>query len=502
LGREAEIQQELSISVNFKVKVATMRRILFIFIFAAFFSGAVCGNSFAERPAAGSPVSSDPTVPVSRGVQGTVDINYNINSSNLIVTGNVAGDKHFRGIIPYRSIYELDVDLGSDSLNSFIRRSAGTPYANQYSGSVEPYYLPSKTVTSIQRGRQSGLEAPQITFSGTADSFSRPALPEIESFDIYRQQRPLSMSLEEINAMIARQIERENIRFPDSETTYTEDDFQESEDLEIEEPDSLLDEKKETEDKLFDDLFELAKPDEPDKPTADELMSEQLEEETEDFLDQPEDTLDKPEVEDDQEEAESEEQEVNKYKLKLPEPPEHPEVDKTEAKRLLGKHKTFKSLARTKFDQYLYVAEELMKKGKFYRAADAYTLAGVWDSRDARPYIGKSHALFAAGEYMSSAYFLDRGITLNPEYAEKIVDLGEMFGDKDMIENRIIEILQWQQRSNSGELAFLAAYIAYQIDNVPVAKQSIGIAAEKMGDRPAVVALKKIIDALEDELLF
>jgi len=74
------------------------------------------------------------------------------------------------------------------------------------------------------------------------------------------------------------------------------------------------------------------------------------------------------------------------------------------------------------------------------------------------------------------------------------VDLGAMIGDKDTVENRILEAREWMEKSGSGELEFLLSYIYYQMDRMEFARQSIEKAAAKMPDSPAVMTMKKTID--------
>ncbi|MCK5174870.1 MAG: hypothetical protein KAR47_15860, partial [Planctomycetes bacterium] len=171
------------------------------------------------------------------------------------------------------------------------------------------------------------------------------------------------------------------------------------------------------------------------------------------------------------------------------------EPDHVLAQKILGDHKNFKSLAAARFSEYIKAADAFMKEGKYYRAADTYILAGIWDSRHPVPLIGRAHALFAAGEYMSSAYYLARAFTIDPEYAKRKVDLIAIIGDKDLIENRIIEIISCQKQSESGELAFILAYVFQHTDRAYAAKQIMAVATQKLPDDPAVAALANVINS-------
>jgi len=164
------------------------------------------------------------------------------------------------------------------------------------------------------------------------------------------------------------------------------------------------------------------------------------------------------------------------------------------AKAILGKHSTFVAFSRDKFNEHVRAAEVYLKQGKYYRAADAYTLASIYKASDPLVYAGKSYALFAAGEYMSSALFLSRAIEIFPEYVRFDIDIVAMIGDRDKVESRIVDIEHWLERSDVGELHFLLGYVYYRIGRLELAKEAIDAAYERMPGSPAVAILKNVID--------
>jgi tetratricopeptide (TPR) repeat protein len=164
------------------------------------------------------------------------------------------------------------------------------------------------------------------------------------------------------------------------------------------------------------------------------------------------------------------------------------------AKTILGPHETFASYADDKFNRHLRAAEEYLKQGKYYRAADAYTLASMYKPGDPLADAGKSHALFAAGEYMSSALYLARALEIFPDYARFKVDIVAMVGDRDKLETRIADAEQWWKTSNAPELQFLLAYVYYQMDRVERAREAINNAHENMPEAAAVITLKRAIE--------
>jgi tetratricopeptide (TPR) repeat protein len=124
---------------------------------------------------------------------------------------------------------------------------------------------------------------------------------------------------------------------------------------------------------------------------------------------------------------------------------------------------------------------------------------------------GRGHALFAAGEYISSALFISRALEAFAEGDAKTGAEGEQqkgaaawlailrrnFSaiDKDDIENRIVDAEQWRKTSDSAELHFLLAYVYYQMGRAEPAKAAIEKAYEKMPEAPAINMLKSVIES-------
>jgi Flp pilus assembly protein TadD len=165
-----------------------------------------------------------------------------------------------------------------------------------------------------------------------------------------------------------------------------------------------------------------------------------------------------------------------------------------EAKRIMGPYKDIESFSEARFNQYFLAAETYLKQGKYYRAADSYALASIYKNDDPAAYAGRGHALFAAGEYISSALFISRAVEISAAYAQAKVDLAALLGDRDKLESRIADVEEWVKRSDAAELQFLLGYVYYRIGRLDRAKQAIDTAYEKMPQWPAVRIVKKAID--------
>lgn len=177
------------------------------------------------------------------------------------------------------------------------------------------------------------------------------------------------------------------------------------------------------------------------------------------------------------------------------------------AKRIRGPHTSSEFYSEAKFNQHIQTAQGHLKAGRYYAAADSFALASIYklDPGEAGSdtvqadglalcSAGRGHALFAAGEYISSALFLSRALEIAPEYVRVKIDLAAMLGGQDKLEGRIADIKEWMGRSGSGRLEFLLGYVYYRTGRLGQAKQAIEAASEKMPQSSAVVAVKKAID--------
>jgi len=162
------------------------------------------------------------------------------------------------------------------------------------------------------------------------------------------------------------------------------------------------------------------------------------------------------------------------------------------ADRTLQKYGTGKlgSFSQEKFDHYMQAAELYMRQGRYYRATDSFTLAAAYQPNDARPYLGRSHALFAAGEYLSSAVLLARAIELDPRSALGRSDLVDAIGGPSVFAGRVTDLEQCVKTANAPQLQFLLAYVYFQMGRPAEAKAAIAAAEKRLPASPAIDLLK------------
>jgi len=122
---------------------------------------------------------------------------------------------------------------------------------------------------------------------------------------------------------------------------------------------------------------------------------------------------------------------------------------------------TFVGRGASALNDELLKAEALLDIGQYYDAAARYEIAQVIDPLNPLPLIGKGHALLAAGEYLSAAVFLARGLERFPELVRFHVDLERLIGGGEIIDIRRADIMRRLADREDPRLRFLLGYLEY-----------------------------------------
>ncbi len=158
--------------------------------------------------------------------------------------------------------------------------------------------------------------------------------------------------------------------------------------------------------------------------------------------------------------------------------------------------RNFEARSHRMFQINMQKGDELLHEGKYYRAADAYGSAIVYDYSSAAAHQGKAHALFGAGEYMSSAYFLYQALTLDPKLAKIRIDLRKLFTNEKQFQSRLKELNDWQTKSKAAELKFLQGYVLYEIGSREQAKTLL---TDALALNPRMTAIRPLLHAIAVE---
>jgi tetratricopeptide (TPR) repeat protein len=498
--------------------------------------------AFSETALAVEDSISPATIPPSSRQGGLIRTPNPVNQSgNLLITGNVRGGKYFRGVVPYRASTDFRGTLPSSSLDSFLRDSAGSEDIGGYTSVYKPFYSLTQTVTTKVPGHSGvsgtstadiGGYTAQLPAIGTSPPRSASMLNTVAGVSLKRW-RPMSMTQQELEKLISSDITAYSQSLAAARQVPGLTDLQYQARIEQfkRDPNQVSEKIAGLKERLTSQVSSVT-----EKPTGEvpwwletptqkeqaykesyeesaetpfiappvlnklldidvyEQMKQQLDKLQKDLerlaVQQPQKTAGPATVEGGRKAAEEQAQESSQAG-RLAEV----SLAAARAKGILGPYETFASFSEDKFNQHMRAAEQYLKQGKYYRAADAYTLASIYKSDDPLAYAGKSHALFASGEYMSSALYLSRALQIFPEYVRFKIDIVAMVGDKDTLDTRVADVEEWLKKTDAPELYFLLAYVYYQMDKPQSAKEAIDAASEMMPDAQPVLVLKKAIEA-------
>jgi hypothetical protein len=120
--------------------------------------------------------------------------------------------------------------------------------------------------------------------------------------------------------------------------------------------------------------------------------------------------------------------------------------------------RTFVGTEASRLNRYLADAEELLKSGQYYSAADQYDLARAVAPRNPLPLLGQSMSLLGAGDYMSSAASLFRAIRMYESLAEFTIDMTAFMPDIEVLDRRRADLENLLAGFEDYRLRFLLGY--------------------------------------------
>jgi hypothetical protein len=137
-------------------------------------------RSYSTTPASSRTRSA--TMPASHSQNDLVRTPSPIdNASDLLINGNVAAGKQFRGSIPYYPITRINTELGSTSLDTFLKTTAGSQDAREPLSVYRPFYSPTATVAGAQPSGQTYTSSNTVRQQGGMPSdYAFSALPSVQ----------------------------------------------------------------------------------------------------------------------------------------------------------------------------------------------------------------------------------------------------------------------------------------------------------------------------------
>lgn len=460
-------------------------------------------------------------------------------SSNLPITGNVAGGKHFRGTIPYNSTTSFGAPLGSTSLDSFLRYSAAPNGQTGYPQGYSPFYSPTGTVTTTLPGYP-GVFSPisprivggsgQVRTGQPLDvmAMTEVAEPQVSTRDGWGVQPsprlgyvPMSMDSGETLSNTPGDLLNRRPLSPAGDSLMSPQEYQQR-------LDQLLQGIERVQGGLS-PLQQNLRPDDtavplPQQPAAQQEVLSPVKPRLE--LYDPSAlhpvTIPTPlneagladgawthenrraavesdapaaprRVEDRSKPAARSATGQSSSNERAPQETAEPGPATPPSEARQRTYENSDSIDRRQFDQYLAAGQSHMRQDRYDLAVDSFRLASVYVPHDPRPHFGRSLALLATGDHVASAMSLVRALELDAAYATQKLDLVESLGGPDLFVRQISKLQDLVEGGASPQLQLLLAYVYFQMDQTHEAVAAIETVRAALPSSRAAICLQRAI---------
>ncbi len=145
----------------------------------------------------------------------------------------------------------------------------------------------------------------------------------------------------------------------------------------------------------------------------------------------------------------------------------------------------------------LRYAEEAMRAGRYYRAAEAYSLARTIAPDNPLPALGQCLALLAAGDYIASSSYLFEAIQLFGSLGDFSLDMKAFIPDIHLLDSRRADLEKRLAVRDNGRLRFLLGFTEY---NSQLKKLGVGNMTNGMqlltGQDVDMTAVRRFVESL------
>ncbi len=143
---------------------------------------------------------------------------------------------------------------------------------------------------------------------------------------------------------------------------------------------------------------------------------------------------------------------------------------------------SFVGTEQSVLNRYLGSAEQALRTGEYYRAAALYRLATTIEPTNPLPYLGRSMALLAAGDYITSVTDLFAAIQLYDALGLFDLDLRSFIADLTVLDRRRADLEARLEVHEDYRLRFLLGYAEYcsGLDEVGLANLDKALRAAPM----------------------
>lgn len=122
---------------------------------------------------------------------------------------------------------------------------------------------------------------------------------------------------------------------------------------------------------------------------------------------------------------------------------------------------SFAGRHRSVLNEHMIAGEIDMREGKYHDAVRRFNTAHIIDPRNPLPLLARGHAHAAAGNYVSAARALIRGIEQFPDISAFRIDLPAMIGNGDVFDRHRAYLARRLEHHEDFELRFLLGYLEY-----------------------------------------
>lgn len=159
-----------------------------------------------------------------------------------------------------------------------------------------------------------------------------------------------------------------------------------------------------------------------------------------------------------------------------------------------GTVRSFVGTEQSRLNQELASAEADLKAGRYYDAARRYAMAQAIDMSNPMPLFGRSMALLAAGDYLTSANDLFRAIQSSDRQLGLRIDMTSFIPDMTALDRRRAFLEQRLENLEDFRLRFLLGFAEYSSGLTEIGLKDMQKATTAMPDH--MEAVKRYVETL------
>jgi hypothetical protein len=160
--------------------------------------------------------------------------------------------------------------------------------------------------------------------------------------------------------------------------------------------------------------------------------------------------------------------------------------------------RTFVGTEASSLNAQLKYAEEAMRAGRYYRAAEAFGLARSVASDNPLPALGQCLALLAAGDYIASSANLFDSIHLFGSLSDFELDMKSFVQDVKLLDSRRADLEKRLTQRDNGRLRFLLGFTEYNSGLKKLGVKNMASGMQLLTDQDVdITAVRRFVESLQ-----